>query len=251
MVRAVIGAAALVAIGSGWAGRGGVIGNAFPSRSIDAVRTVRDASDAIGGASAPALAAQTGEAAPVKSSRAAMEPTLISSPAAWFGPDNYPRDAIRASRQGRVVAAIKVDARGVAVSCSIEVSSGTTSLDNATCNNALAHAAFDAATDQEGRRVEGIYHLSVRWVLPEPQVTVADVTKSDPEDTLIDYEVKIDADGRAISCTPTAVRMVTQVSPPCGQFSPGTQTQFRWKRKGHPVGARLIYHSTLHVVADQ
>lgn len=201
-------------------------------------------------AAALGLAVQTGEAAPAKTSHANMEPTLISSPAAWFGPDNYPPAALRANRQGRVVAAIKVDARGVAVSCSIEVSSGTTSLDEATCNNALAHAAFDPATDGAGKRVEGIYHLSVRWVLPEQHVTVADVSKGDPEDTLIEYEIKVDADGRAISCTPTAVRMITELSPPCGQFSPGAQTPFRWKRKGHPVGARLIYHTTLHVAAD-
>ena len=135
-------------------------------------------------------------------------------------------------------------------SCAVEISSGTTSLDEATCRIAMAHAAFNPAMSADGKAVDGVYRLPVRWVLPATRLNVVDVSKQGPEDTILEEEVKIDADGRAISCTPTAVRLVTPILTPCAQFLPGSRTLLRWKRHGHLVGARLISRTTVHVVPD-
>jgi TonB family protein len=91
--------------------------------------------------------------------RLAIPAIIMGNPVEWFGPDQYPIDAFKGQRQGRVVADISVDLTGVAKGCTIEVSSGTTSLDKATCDTALAHASFNSATDCNGKPITSIYKL--------------------------------------------------------------------------------------------
>lgn len=100
------------------------------------------------------------------------DPSLADSPprgdpAVYFGPDQYPLDAIRAEEQGRVVAVLRLDATGTPRACTVRVSSGSRSLDAGTCAIALRDVVFIPARDHEGRAIASTYVLPVRWVLPD------------------------------------------------------------------------------------
>lgn len=91
---------------------------------------------------------------------------LRGNPGAYFGSDAYPADAMRAGEQGRTVARLGIDPSGTPIACAIETSSGSRSLDAATCTIALRRVQFTPARDAEGRAIASTYRLPVRWVLP-------------------------------------------------------------------------------------
>ena len=74
------------------------------------------------------------------------DPTPLSAPASWFGPDDYPPAAIRAHQQGRVRFAIDVSALGAVTGCRIVESSGSADLDGQTCALAMRNGRFSPAT---------------------------------------------------------------------------------------------------------
>ena len=170
----------------------------------------------------------------------------------WFGADSYPPDAIRASRQGRVVAALNVSASGDVTSCTIKQSSGTASLDIATCQIAADHLRFNAATDHQGRPVASIYPLSVHWALPEGVLTKAvDVSAGPPKDSVVEAELTFDAEGKLLSCRPLTIASPAQVVSPCQGAKIGAQTLRKWVRNGRPVGATVVQRFTEHVTPDR
>lgn len=89
------------------------------------------------------------------------------NPGTAFGDDAYPPDAIRAGEQGRTTALLRIDASGTPISCAIKTSSGSPSLDAATCSIALRRARFDPAREAQGKAISSTYTLPVRWVLPD------------------------------------------------------------------------------------
>jgi TonB family protein len=93
--------------------------------------------------------------------------TLAENPAAWFGEDAYPADAIRQNQQGRAVARLSIDSSGTPTGCTIVTSSRSTSLDSTTCSILMEHARFRPARDRNGVATVGDYTVPVRWVLPE------------------------------------------------------------------------------------
>jgi TonB family protein len=101
----------------------------------------------------------------------ALKPTgpvgLRGDPAAAFGPDAYPADALRRGQQGRTVAHLSIGSDGGVTSCAVAHSSGSQSLDDATCNIALHRLQFRPARDADGNAIPASYTLPVRWVLPD------------------------------------------------------------------------------------
>lgn len=89
------------------------------------------------------------------------------NPGAAFGSDDYPPEALRAGQQGRTAVRLGLDASGTPISCIVTASSGSASLDAATCNVARARVRFEPARDQHGAPIPSIYPLKVRWVLPD------------------------------------------------------------------------------------
>lgn len=75
--------------------------------------------------------------------RVAESDTL--NPAAWFGGDAYPTDAIRLGAGGRTVALITVRNDGKAKTCRTVIKSGTESLDRRVCQIAMTRAHFPKA----------------------------------------------------------------------------------------------------------
>ncbi|MEO5494151.1 MAG: energy transducer TonB [Sphingomonas sp.] len=173
---------------------------------------------------------------PVIAQRAqrAMGPAPIDEPGSWVGPDDYPKDAIRANRQGRVMARLDVDATGHVTACRIATSSGTDSLNAKTCEILLVRAKFNPATDRRGRPIASTYSLPVRWVMPEdsgPKTVEVATAGAD-----LDVEIAIGADGKIIRC-----RMITQIAPAptgaadqCASMKPGTMWEV-FTKDGKPT----------------
>ena len=133
-----------------------------------AVRPAVDAWLASSPRSAPAARTDVPEPRRVPRRDPALANAQIrGNPGQFFGPDAYPLDAIRAEQQGRTVADLLVDATGTPVGCTIDASSGSRSLDAATCSIAIGRIRFDPARDARGAAVPSHYTLPVRWVLPE------------------------------------------------------------------------------------
>lgn len=88
--------------------------------------------------------------------------------ATLFGPDAYPPLATTLEEAGTVVAALAIDQQGAVTECRIATSSGSTSLDAATCRIMMGRkTSFSPARDAAGKSIAGSYELNVRWILPE------------------------------------------------------------------------------------
>lgn len=177
-----------------------------------------------------------------------MGPVAIGNIGQWFGPDDYPKEAMRARRQGRVIAALKLDATGAIVGCTIEQSSGTTILDTATCQIATAHLRFDPATDHQGHPTDSVYRLPVRWVLPDTVPQAVDVTAAPPPDTVVEIAFTYDAGGVLRSCHVDVAVTPGVTVDQCAAAVPGTPTPYRWRRNGRPVGATIVRRYSEHII---
>ncbi|HJS61034.1 MAG TPA: energy transducer TonB [Pseudolabrys sp.] len=83
---------------------------------------------------------------------------------------DYPRDALMKGEQGVTHFALVVGTDGRVKTCRVEVSSGSDSLDKATCEIMSARARFTPARNTEGKPVEKVVRSKIRWILPiEPR----------------------------------------------------------------------------------
>jgi len=166
--------------------------------------------------------------------------------ARFFGPDNYPPEAIRRREQSRVVALLMIDTAGRVVSCKVTGSSGSSSLDKVTCDIALANVTFEPATDRRGWPIASSYTLPVRWVLPSgPQEVPVEMMKISATLTL-----SIDEFGKVVSCRAQAVPADAAGPDPCDGFPADYQTEFLVKREGRPKGATIVRRMSQEITPD-
>ena len=81
----------------------------------------------------------------------------------WNMLSDYPEDALAAHKQGDVIARMDVDGRGRVTNCAVVVSSGTKSLDNATCATALKKGKFTPAIGADGKPTASQRVARMRW----------------------------------------------------------------------------------------
>lgn len=88
-----------------------------------------------------------------------------------FSADDYPPEAVRLEQQGIVAYSATVGPDGRVASCDIVTSSGSASLDAATCSIIQRRARFRPASDQQGRPIAEKFSGRISWVLPvwEPE----------------------------------------------------------------------------------
>lgn len=79
--------------------------------------------------------------------------------------DDYPVEAVNAEEEGRVGIRVGVNAQGRVTSCSVASSSGSASLDKATCALVSGRARYEPARDSEGRPVESEDQRVITWRL--------------------------------------------------------------------------------------
>lgn len=89
-----------------------------------------------------------------------------NSPTNWATTNDYPARDLREGNQGTARFLLTIGANGRVESCRITETTGSASLDDATCRNVSRRAQFDPATDGSGARVGGTYSGSIRWVIP-------------------------------------------------------------------------------------
>ncbi|MEO6224986.1 MAG: energy transducer TonB [Sphingomicrobium sp.] len=102
------------------------------------------------------------KAAPVTVATAG-KPTPIDV-RSWFKADDYPAEAQRAGKEGTVVFEVEVGADGHPTACHIEKSSGTPSLDDATCKIVMEKAHFMPAM-VNGKPVASSFTQPTTWRL--------------------------------------------------------------------------------------
>lgn len=83
----------------------------------------------------------------------------------YFRSTDYPPDAFRQNRQGDVRFELDIGANGRVTNCRIIVSSGTPSLDRATCRIIQARARFTPARDGAGNAVPDTIASHIGWWL--------------------------------------------------------------------------------------
>ena len=86
---------------------------------------------------------------------------------ALFSTDDYPPSAIRSEEQGTTAVRLAIGADGRVSDCSVTSSSGSSSLDNATCSILRRRARFTPAKDQNGQPTSDSTSTRIKWVLPD------------------------------------------------------------------------------------
>jgi TonB family protein len=82
-----------------------------------------------------------------------------------FTANDYPREALRKEEQGTTAVRLDIDERGRIRTCTVLDSSGSASLDRATCNVLTRRARFSPALDSAGRAVADTHVQRISWRL--------------------------------------------------------------------------------------
>lgn len=180
---------------------------------------------------------------PRRSGKAAA---LCGNPGAFFGQDDYPPEAMRAGQEGRVVARLEIDSTGKVVSCTVTTSSGSTPLDQKTCQIALEKVSFTPAVDRKGRAIAASYPLSVRWVLPTGPQEVGNL----PLEVRMEQTVSVDSSGEVVACNTVMTPPNPVTADPCLQYPVGKKLPHPWLLHGKPVGGVMKREMRQQVVLD-
>jgi protein TonB len=83
-----------------------------------------------------------------------------------FSTDDYPPSALRNEEHGTTQVRLSIGTDGRVTDCSVSASSGSSTLDNATCSIIRRRARYTPAKDQSGNPIAGTDSARIRWELP-------------------------------------------------------------------------------------
>ncbi|MEO0461614.1 MAG: TonB family protein [Pseudomonadota bacterium] len=106
-------------------------------------------------------------------------------------PADYPPEAWVADEEGRTQIVLAVSAEGMVTGCDVVESSGSETLDNATCAIAMDRGKFEPAQDADGMPVASEFGFTHRWRKRSPEF-------SGPMN--ISVRFLIEADGTVSEC---------------------------------------------------
>ena len=106
----------------------------------------------------------TGSPSPRFTPRAAAP---LGTPGRWVSDADYPAAALHRGEQGAAGFEVTIGPDGRVRDCRITRSSGSASLDAATCAKVSERAQFTPARDENGDLVVGRYANVIRWRIPE------------------------------------------------------------------------------------
>ena len=104
------------------------------------------------------------QACPPVVSRAAKAKGNLPS---LFSTDDYPPSALRNEETGTTAVRLTIGTDGRVSDCTVTASSGSTALDNATCNIIRRRARYTPAQDQAGNPITGSDSTRIRWEIPD------------------------------------------------------------------------------------
>lgn len=87
--------------------------------------------------------------------------------ASYVSDSDYPASAIRSEQQGTTRFRLSVAPNGKVTDCVVTSSSGSPTLDAATCRLMKSRARFTPAKDSDGKAVPDTAASAIRWVLPD------------------------------------------------------------------------------------
>lgn len=183
------------------------------------------------------------QAAAMTPSPSAASP--IGGAGVWFSISDYPPEALRAYEEGRVVIAIDVDVHGRPSACTVTESSGSASLDAATCATAMRKASFVPAKDH-GKPIAGRFPTAVRWTMP---VEATEIGASGPtviSNYTVDYS--LNTRGEITGCT--LVQTAVSGFDPCVGVQLGAKMMSPLVRNGQPVTGTARVTTSTSVTAD-
>jgi protein TonB len=93
-------------------------------------------------------------------------PRERGSAQSYISPDDYPAAALGSRAEGPVRFTLTIDPGGRVVGCTIVRSSGSATLDAATCGIMHRRARFTPAMDSNGNPVTGTIIQEIVWKLP-------------------------------------------------------------------------------------
>jgi protein TonB len=82
-----------------------------------------------------------------------------------FTADDYPSDAVRNEDQGTVGVSLAIGTDGRVSNCNVTSSSGSRSLDSATCRILRSRARFSPAKGSNGQPMADTYNQRITWRL--------------------------------------------------------------------------------------
>jgi TonB family protein len=82
-----------------------------------------------------------------------------------FDSADYPWKAMINEEMGRAKVLLPIDKLGRPMSCTLTRSTGSKTLDEATCMLLMKRASFHPAIDQDGQPMQGLYVTSVLWLI--------------------------------------------------------------------------------------
>lgn len=175
---------------------------------------------------------------------------LLDDPHGWFTADDYPADAKRANQQGRVTIGLYVDSFGQPTRCILLHSSGSASLDQATCRLAMERARFKPARAPNGQPTGFIYTTGTRWELTDDLdfdigTSAPDVTKGPIVRTLSRIIIDVDKDGRGTACKSGTPGIPDAKA--CEFFSVGREIIDPVFQSGKPVAATITLIRSVRV----
>ncbi len=136
-------------------------------------------------------------------------PKPVTDLSIYVSSKDYPPDAMKAGQEGTTGFALTIGTDGKISKCSIEKSSGSASLDAATCRILTSRARFTPALDPEGRPSTGIYRSRIAWRLSTQE--------SIPDLTVASFDLSADGTpGRCSMEETTAGRLTLRIAPDCG-----------------------------------
>ena len=112
----------------------------------------------------PAVSAFEGQTTPAQPGSTVTPPKGI--PETFLTDLDYPKDALRLRQEGLSVVQLRISTKGRVKACSVQQSSGSPSLDAATCVLARDRR-FKPARDGQGKAVEGDAPMRINWRLPQ------------------------------------------------------------------------------------
>ena len=116
---------------------------------------------------APPYAEPTDQARPTHAggSQSARPESARGNLLGLFTSEDYPVEALKKDEQGSVAVRLQIDRSGRVSGCTLLQSSGSESLDKATCNILKDRARFTPARNSDGATVPDTYTQRVVWQL--------------------------------------------------------------------------------------
>jgi protein TonB len=179
-------------------------------------------------------------------------PVALSAPASWFGADDYPPAAVRASEEGAVRFTLDISDTGAVTGCRVVESSGFSDLDSQTCSLAMQRAKFRPATDNHGKPIRSDFTQRTRWVMPHPQEEMADspfgAFLGSMNVVTANARVRIDAAGKVVSCA--FVNAANTTVNPCEALPIGKTIVLPSSVNGNAVGGTATVTMMISVKPD-